>query len=349
MKRLTLHIGVPKTGSTTLQATLLENWDVLRRYSCDYISAPQSAGIGRHNLAWEYTGDARFKPTDGTWEEARRHIDGSSSPHFLYSSEVLSRLSPEAIRQTRSITAGLGVRVVMFVRNHIDLLESWWATRPWRDLEAWLEVSLERPSLNFYATYVPWAETFGEENVAVIPYETTNDVVEAFFRAAGMDEVLPELQPVAKRSKVSLHPHFSLILEEIGRVLGADADEDDLRRLREFLTDEAMREGMLRPPRGSVLGPRAAEILDRFSDDVRQLHERVVRLPDVYFVPPEVPALPELPDGALREEAIRLLGKLVLRRERKGLLARARARVAAVQRKPRSGQRDVTESGTATP
>ena len=59
MKRLTLHIGVPKTGSTTLQTALLENWDVLRRHSCDYISAPRSAGIGRHNLAWEYSDDKR--------------------------------------------------------------------------------------------------------------------------------------------------------------------------------------------------------------------------------------------------------------------------------------------------
>jgi hypothetical protein len=111
VKRLTLHIGVPKTGSTTLQATLLENWDVLRRRSCDYISAPQSAGIGRHNLAWEYADDKRFKPTDGTWEEARQHIDASSHPHFLYSSEVLSRLSPDAIQELRSTTAGLDVRV----------------------------------------------------------------------------------------------------------------------------------------------------------------------------------------------------------------------------------------------
>jgi hypothetical protein len=326
VKRLTLHIGVPKTGSTTLQTALLENWDVLERRSCDYISAPKSAGIGRHNLAWEFSDDPRFKPTDGTWEEARRHIEASSNAHFLYSSEVLSRLSPEAIGRIRSITAGLDVQVVMFVRNHVDLLESWWATRPWGDWDAFLKISLERPSLNFYSTYRRWADAFGDGNVAVIPHETTNDVVEAFCRAAGLDDVLPELRPVAKRGKVSFHPHVWLIVEEIERVLGADADEDDLRRLRDVLTEEAARQGLLRPPRGSLLGPRAAEILDRFSDEVRQLNEHVVRLPDVYFVPPDVPPVPDLSPDALREGSIRLLGQALLRPQRKSLLASALAR-----------------------
>jgi hypothetical protein len=344
VKRLTLHIGVPKTGSTTLQTALLENWDVLRRHSCDYISAPRSAGIGRHNLAWEYSDDKRFKATDGTWEQARAHIDASAHTHFVYSSEVLSRLSPEAIARLRSVTAGLEVQVVMFVRNHVDLLESWWATSPWDDWDAFLEISLERPSLNFYSTHGRWAEAFGAENVTVIPHETTDDVVDAFFRAAGLDEVIAELRPVAKRGKVSLHPHVWLVIEEIERVLGADADEDELSRLRDVLTEEAARQGLLRPPRGSLLGPRAAEILDRFSDEVRQLNEKVVPLPDVYFVPPDVPAVPDLSPDDLREQSIRLLGGAMLRPERKSLLAsalerldrtdvvsKARARVAAVR------------------
>jgi len=332
VKRLTLHIGVPKTGSTTLQTTLLENWDVFQRRSCDYISAPQSAGIGRHNLAWEYSDDPRFKPAGGTWQQAREHIDASSNAHFLYSSEVLSRLSPDAIGRIRSITAGLDVRVVMFVRNHIDLLESGWSSAGelgWysrgSEFDDYLQSSLEWSSHRFYSTYTHWAEAFGAESVTVIPHETTDDVVESFLHAAGLSDAVPELRPV-KSGKVSMHPHFWAAVDEIERVLGANTDEGELRRLREELRQEAERQGLRRPPRGSLLGPRAAEILDRFSDEVRQLHDHVVRLPDVYFVPPEVaPLQPPSPDE-LREWSILLLGGALLRWERKGPLSRALGR-----------------------
>jgi hypothetical protein len=306
VKRLTLHIGVPKTGSTTLQTALLENWDVLLRRSCDYISAPQSAGIGRHSLAWEYDDDPRFNPGDGTWEEAREHIDASPNAHFVYSSEVLSRLSPEAIDRVRAVTDGLDVQVVMFVRNHVDIVESWWSSRPRQHWDGWLENALERSSLKFYSTYSHWAETFGADNVVVIPHETTDDVVDAFFRAAGLDELLPELRAVAKRGKVSLHPHFWRMVEEIERVLEADAE--DRRRLREILVDEGLRQGMMRPPRGSLLGPRAPQVMERFAEEVEQLNEHVVRLPDVYFVPPDAPPVEELSAEELREGSIRLLG-----------------------------------------
>lgn len=326
MKRLTLHIGVPKTGSTTLQSALLENGDVLERWSCEYISAPQSAGIARHNLAWEYSDDPRFKRGRGTWEQARAHIDASSNDHFLYSSEVLSRLSPEAIRRIGSVTAGLDVQVVMFVRNHIDVLESGWAG--WThsrglDFDAWLERTLQWSSHRFYSTYTDWAEAFGGENVTVIPHETAGDAVEAFFTAAGLGDLFPELRQATRR-KVTMHPHFSLIVDEIERVLGADADDDDLRRLRDVLSREAERRGMLRAPRGSLLGPsRAAEVVDRFSDEVRQLHEQVVRLPEVYFVAPEAAPLPYLSQDELREGGIRLLAGAVLRWERRDLVAGA--------------------------
>ncbi len=326
MKRLTLHIGVPKTGSTTVQSALLENGDVLERWACEYISAPESAGIARHNLAWEYSDDPRFKRGRGTWEQARAHIDASSSAHFLYSSEVLSRLSPEAIRRIASVTAGLDVKIVMFVRNHIDLLESGWAG--WThsrglDFDAWLDQTLQWSSHRFYSTYTHWAEAFGGENVTVIPHEAAGDAVEAFFAAAGLKDLLPEIRQALRR-KVTVHPHFSLIVDEIERVLGAGADDDDLRRLRDVLSRETDRTGVLRAPRGSLLGPsRAAEVLDRFSDEVQQLHEHVVRLPEVYFVAPEAALLRYLSQDELREGGIRLLAGAVLQWERRDLVAGA--------------------------
>jgi len=184
---------------------------------------------------------------------------------------------------------------------------------------------LQWSSHKFYSTYTRWAEAFGSENVTVIPHETAGDAVEAFFRAADLADALPELRPTTRR-KVALHPHVSLVADEVERVLEGSTAADDLPRLRDILRSEAEREGMLRPPRGSLLGPRAAEIVDHFSDEVRQLHERVVALPDVYFVAPEVAPMRQLSPDEVRELSIRLLSNALLDSEKKGVFEKANAR-----------------------
>lgn len=129
---LFLHIGVGKTGTTSIQQYFAENRQHLREIGIDYPETGLHPTGGHHILSHKWGGwlDPKdFAQTpDAAWEDLGRHVAHGrhrylvSSERFCgiaYSEDWRDRL--EFIRQS---LAGVRVKIVCYIRRTEDLIES---------------------------------------------------------------------------------------------------------------------------------------------------------------------------------------------------------------------------------
>ena len=121
-KKLFLHIGTHKTGTTALQTFLMVNKQLLREHG---VLMPVSGCIGpysgHHNIAWELNNDHRFQSDYGTLDDLCAEISESDCHTVVISSEDFESLYsiPEALvtLKRRLNDVGCQVEVIIFFRE----------------------------------------------------------------------------------------------------------------------------------------------------------------------------------------------------------------------------------------
>jgi hypothetical protein len=97
--RLVIHLGATKTASTFLQKCLAKNEDVLREHGYFMPKAGRlpwaTEVISHHNLAWEMSGDRRFRESRGRWSDMTAEARESGADTILLSSEAFARLASD--------------------------------------------------------------------------------------------------------------------------------------------------------------------------------------------------------------------------------------------------------------
>ena len=168
-KRIFLHIGPHKTGTTSIQATLRFNSEYLE--TCGVCYLPVGLGPtpdrihGQHNLAYEICGDYRFDPDGATWSEAMRFIDESHYRTFIISSEAFSTCDVGMVRRLADLLAPYDAMVIYMPRNHVNVINSIfgqnaakWNTRNTSD---WFRRLIKSMTFLHAPKVAPWVETFG--------------------------------------------------------------------------------------------------------------------------------------------------------------------------------------------
>jgi hypothetical protein len=128
-RRLIIHAGLHKTGTTAVQNFLSSIADPLRERGIFYPRAGvnQQLGHGHHNIAWQITRDRRFMRTVGTIDDLASevaHFDGDvilSSEDFESISDCPDRFAPLRLHpalRDREFT------FVVYVRNQVAYAES---------------------------------------------------------------------------------------------------------------------------------------------------------------------------------------------------------------------------------
>lgn len=117
-KKLFLHIGTHKTGTTALQHFLSVNKQRLQECG---VLIPVSGCIGpysgHHNIAWEMNGDHRFQGNYGTLDDLCAEISGSDCHTVVVSSEDFEYLysRPEALVEIKHRLNDVGCQVEVIV------------------------------------------------------------------------------------------------------------------------------------------------------------------------------------------------------------------------------------------
>jgi hypothetical protein len=132
-RRCVVHIGTHKTATTSIQRLLHSHRQELTSSGWLYPRAgrPADAPAGHHNLAWEISGDRRFRAGWGTAEALLGEIAGTDRS-IIISSEDFECSTHHAERFEKFITAirllGIRVSLIAYLRNQIDYAESLYAT-----------------------------------------------------------------------------------------------------------------------------------------------------------------------------------------------------------------------------
>jgi hypothetical protein len=130
MKReLIFHIGLPKTGSSSIQAFLAQNCSQLLRHGIDYPAPPKFAKGNGYHFAQSLLPSSdpmRRSATDALVAAFHDTIKDCTAERVLVSSELFTFASAEGWSELRDICdqRGSSLRLIAVVRNHADFISS---------------------------------------------------------------------------------------------------------------------------------------------------------------------------------------------------------------------------------
>lgn len=196
MKKIIVHIGDAKTGSSSIQNYLTHNREILESRGILYsrIGLLADHGIANHKLAFclnpkrvEYQSIA-----SDLYSNLRAEIEQSHCSTLLISSEGFCSLRERnEVMKLKQALYGFDIRIVAYLRRPDLWIESWYAQivkkSPFITLTftEYLK-NHQNPSLSSVLQY---AEVFGRQNVLARPFESSkmyrNDLIEDFFYTIG--------------------------------------------------------------------------------------------------------------------------------------------------------------------
>lgn len=272
--RLIVHVGLHKTGTTSIQQYLSDNPYGLYRAGVLYPST------GRHPLAATqhavlanafHDADplggifALAKPIDTALLSAAliHEVELSGYGTAVVSSEELSRLDEGAIGRFAAAFAGFDIHPVVFVRNFADLLDAYYGT-----LILYTEFT-EPPLLDIVRTDLlgpikAWASVAADGRICVVDYDASpsGDSVLDFLAASGIKSASLPVPDRFRRLNRSVAPALVALVRDL-REQGAA--EDHLEGLVGQLGHLAFPERQTNLPEGLV-----AQLQDRYE---RLFHE----------------------------------------------------------------------------
>lgn len=206
-----LHIGLHKTGSTSIQAFLQRNLSVLQANGLDFYQGmvfPENhvelhAASMRPARESGYKNRSRLKVDAAYIDQVRQHVSrfvaASNGKRIVFSNEGLSLLRyPDEVETLKSLFPSGTFRVVAYLRQPEDYLRSYEAqlkknpsTLPLRiDKDSFAYTEPDSWLLDYPARLAPFEQVFGSANLHVFDYDQAQaqdgNVIPSFLQALGL-------------------------------------------------------------------------------------------------------------------------------------------------------------------
>jgi len=245
VKKLIIHPGFHKTGTTALQQALSASRPQLAEVNFNY---PHTAGIAHHRAAWaiiektwgwKKRGGRTTKPIE--WLKLEQKINGSNKTAII-SSEFFSEAAPEQLRNLKSRIAKTDAQIIFTWRPLPFMLASSYQQYLKYGIKAsyeeWLHSIFDNPGeskltpsfwkRNLHGDVISeWCSTFGKQNVSLIAVEEANPdyLFESFSTLANIPSgIIKESR--SKEVNRSLTFNEAALLLEINRNYPQEDDWD---------------------------------------------------------------------------------------------------------------------------
>lgn len=185
-----IHIGLKKTGSTTIQRFLARNAHILKERGVLYPQLGGLPGHAHHHMAVEII--AGSKEGRAAWDELLKLAQIGAAEHLLISAESFEQSDP---REVKRLLAGHTATVLCYVRDTASSTRSRYtqATKYGhnvRDIDAYFEHRQGVRRLKFAPLLKKWADALGPERIRVRSLDRSvlqgGDLVADFLSALGL-------------------------------------------------------------------------------------------------------------------------------------------------------------------
>ena len=227
MSTIYLHIGLEKTGTTSIQRFLIDNriklYDLGIFYPLTGILRRQGlegsvARYGHLNLKWELEKLGAYDPHAGDWTELLREVDALKPEKIVISAETMSSLNTEQISQLKNLLIKYDVKILFCVRKQEDFLKSYYsqsvkAGRMFKTITKCLNEDTFYSKLNYYEIIKPWALNFGSENIKVSVFEQARKegIIQSFLKNIDFDPIRLDDEMFEISSKENKSPSIKVI------------------------------------------------------------------------------------------------------------------------------------------
>lgn len=235
-KRVYLHIGRGKTGTTAIQRFCSRNRDALAAQGIRYVHAGDDGrGVGHQELAQS------FLPTIPEWMEVSDRVHDiqrattdelscATDPAFLISSENLTLVDPSLVKKYfNDLWGAVSFHIIFFSRSQDELVESQYNQLvKWSGETASFAQFIANPhleELDYEALIAPWSACFGASNIIARVYDAAaHSVIPTFLSCLSLS--VSSFQMPTDRENRS----FGYLAIEIARFLNG-FELSDRRRL----------------------------------------------------------------------------------------------------------------------
>ena len=205
MVKLVVHIGHGKTGSSSIQETLLHNTPILARQGVKYLGMMLEYADVEGRLPWQrldgsdafFDGISASDASEQLYDVLNRCISDLRRDGFslaIWSNEWLATRGAHVYPALKKIKdSGTDIEIQCYVRRHDRWIQSayiQWGIKdksyegPIKTFEEWLEEFGER-DISFAPTLHFWDDLFASR-LRVFNYDSAGDVVEHFLRSNGI-------------------------------------------------------------------------------------------------------------------------------------------------------------------
>ncbi|WP_434637400.1 hypothetical protein MLC35_01055 [Sulfurimonas sp. NW7] len=218
MRKVILHIGPHKTGSTYLQKMLYENRDKITAQGVGYADICKDGLIAHHQLAEKLIN----KDFDSANNILQKIFIKSTEDITIISSENFDMLSIEAIEflaNTLCMNDTVEVKVIFFKRKFDDLIISNWqesikhgnTQSCYHYLLNHISAPYSSSVLNITGVLEKYSKYFGKENLIIIDYnqakEERKDIIDIFFQSINK----PEIKNIGTKAHINNSLNYTLV------------------------------------------------------------------------------------------------------------------------------------------
>lgn len=228
-----LHIGVHKTGTTSIQATLFKNRIQLRNHAINYLAISQNHSETLYPLVCDnphlyhvnrsvgIDTEEKAASRNAAVDKALRHeLETNTCSRLVISGEDLIQLTPGGIERLKQklLPFAAGFRVVVYVREPYAFINSAFQQR----LRAGFtyEQLIANPPLPRYRRIRKFIQIFGREHVDIRVFEPTRfvngDLISDFLAAVGADPDLAKTLEILRVNQALCH-EAALLLNEANK------------------------------------------------------------------------------------------------------------------------------------